>query len=158
MIQYKISPSLASHLDHALTEMATNKMEPTYPVLLLRDRLRQGEIHSLSLQDAEYVATAIQLALDSLADGDWPPADAPDREARARLRASATFSLRAAKQRLFRQAVDLSDGLTMSQHCSSWTCPACDNKIEVLVPVLAPPTCSRHTGGGRQMVSKEGRK
>ena len=158
MIDFKISPSLASHLDYALTEMATNRMEPTFPVLLLRDRIRQGEVPQLSLQDAEYVATALQLALDCLADGDWPPADAPDREARARLRASATFSLRAAKQRLFRQAVDLSDGLTMSQHVSSWTCSACDNKIEVLVPVLAPPTCSRHTGGGRQMIPKEGQK
>ena len=32
-----------------------------------------------------------------------------------------------------------------------YACPACDNRIVVLVTLTHPPTCSRHTGGGKQM-------
>jgi len=32
-----------------------------------------------------------------------------------------------------------------------WVCPNCGNTVTTLIPVTIPPTCSRHTGGGRQM-------
>jgi hypothetical protein len=32
--------------------------------------------------------------------------------------------------------------------------PGCDNKVTVMVKLTHPPTCSRHTGGGRLMERK----
>ena len=35
-----------------------------------------------------------------------------------------------------------------------WKCPTCGNSVVTLVTVSAAPTCSAHTGGGRQMVAE----
>jgi len=35
-----------------------------------------------------------------------------------------------------------------------WTCQTCSLSVVTLVAVTAAPTCSAHTGGGRQMVAE----
>jgi transposase-like protein len=35
-----------------------------------------------------------------------------------------------------------------------WTCPSCQSSVTTLVTVTAAPTCSAHTGGGRQMIAE----
>jgi len=35
-----------------------------------------------------------------------------------------------------------------------WTCHTCGLSVVTLVAVTAAPTCSAHTGGGRQMVAE----
>ncbi len=35
-----------------------------------------------------------------------------------------------------------------------WRCPTCGSEVVTLVTVSAAPTCSAHTGGGRQMVAE----
>jgi uncharacterized protein YlaI len=34
---------------------------------------------------------------------------------------------------------------------TTYECPACHQRITVYVPLVENPTCTRHTGGGRQM-------
>ena len=36
-----------------------------------------------------------------------------------------------------------------------WICLACQLSVTTLVTVVAAPTCSAHTGGGRQMVAEQ---
>ena len=35
-----------------------------------------------------------------------------------------------------------------------WTCQTCGLSVITLVAVTAAPTCSAHTGGGRQMIAE----
>ena len=159
---YKISGSLSGHLVRALQEILFETREQ-------RDspewRRMQALCHDighfpdvdLDVEGAEIVDRALAYALDRTARGEWFADElATSKEAKARKKASQTFQLKAAQSRLHRLAGDLPNSrLRASEVRTRWTCRACDNEIEVLVPLLAPPTCSRHTGGGRQMVPKE---
>ena len=39
----------------------------------------------------------------------------------------------------------------MARNQQVYVCPACGEKITVYVSLIHPPTCSKHTGGGRVM-------
>lgn len=36
-----------------------------------------------------------------------------------------------------------------------WRCPKCGETVTVYVPIVSPPTCSKHTGGGTLMVKSD---
>lgn len=38
---------------------------------------------------------------------------------------------------------------------SVWECPACGTRVTLHVTPSHPPTCSKHTGGGKVMKEKE---
>lgn len=40
---------------------------------------------------------------------------------------------------------------TRFKNGTTYQCPACGQKVTVLIRLSAPPTCSEHTGGGRKM-------
>jgi len=42
-------------------------------------------------------------------------------------------------------------GAVMSSKKRVYVCPACKEKITVYVDLIHPPTCSKHTGGGKVM-------
>lgn len=39
----------------------------------------------------------------------------------------------------------------MARHATIYRCPACGQQITLLITPCVPPTCSRHTGGGKKM-------
>jgi hypothetical protein len=161
---YKISQSLSGHLVRALQEILFETREQRDSAEWLRMQSLCIDIGhfpdvELDIEGAEIVDRALSYALDKTARGEWFANElATSKEAKVRKKASDTFQLKAAQSRLHRLAGDLPGGRLASEVRTRWTCKACDNEIEVLVPVLAPPTCSRHTGGGRQMVPKEDQK
>lgn len=155
MATIKITPANMEFINHHAGRMLSDPAVDALGYRLADD----GPMYELSRSELATLAMLVDQSitlLQSLQARQHPVlADLePDADARNRRRASALFSLGSLGNRiadLLDDSEDNSARILNSGHC--WRCAACGQRITTLLPVLTPPTCSSHTGGGRLMVA-----